>query len=954
MAEKIKLAEFELDYEQIIKAAKEYKREIEALKKENAEIKKSEYGINEQYIKNEATLKELNKEYRLHIKTLEESKQQARDATTFEERLDLALDSEVSTIKDLREQNKILNKLRNETNFETEEGAEQIARLNAKLDENNAIIKKNVDSYAKQKINIGNYTESILDAYDALEKQKKELEQQEEALKKARNQTEKGSKEWNAYSTALVKVESDLEKVDKEMGAVNDEASDGVTILDVTGGSFLELGEKASKSGGAMQLFRGALITTKNALIAATKASLAFIATPIGAVLAVVAAAIGAVMVAFNRSEDSANKLKRAFAPLVKLFDLLVEAIAFVGDLLIDSFVKNLNAAADAVSWLTDKLADFMDFLGFEDAADGVREFKEQVDASSKAAQQLADDQARLVKLQREAGIVQLEYQTRAEKLRQLRDDESRSIEERVKSNRELGELLKEQADAELEIANLSLSVIQRRIEQEGASTELLDQQAEAKLKIAEINERINSQQSEQLSNLNSLRRENEAKAKEQQAQYQAHIKQVNELHVTQIQNNLDIFILEQGFRKRTLEEEYDLAKKVSAQKMAILKERLDRGLIEQGEYNKEVLELQNDLAEKSAEVAGKNALDELDAYKRAAEEKLQTNKYLNDAVAEAKTQLNNDLLEKELEYQETLLEQGLISQDEYDQQIYELKESNRLANEEIRKEREQKEREERRELEQLEYEEELQQMIERNASKFDIERAQIAEQQKQKQQDLDQALRDQLISEEVYAAKSKAITAEKERAEAKIRKEERTAAIDLTASVLDEVGKLVDESSAAGKAISIAKAIISTYQGIAASVAQGFPQMIPGIIAATATGFKAVKDIISTDIPKMSGGGSASTGGASPSGAAPQIPVPEYSDGFTGTRPDRPGLPTQGNSGVASENAGVAAGLNERSISAGIADAVREGAREGTSEGSSEGITNLSENRSIMKSGEF
>jgi hypothetical protein len=83
-------------------------------------------------------------------------------------------------------------------------------------------------------------------------------------------------------------------------------------------------------------------------------------------------------------------------------------------------------------------------------------------------------------------------------------------------------------------------------------------------------------------------------------------------------------------------------------------------------------------------------------------------------------------------------------------------------------------------------------------------------------------------------------------------------------------VADIIGKQTAAGKAISLASALISTYEGIAKGVKLGFPQAIPAVIAASATGFKAVQSIINTPVPGQGGGGSAPSGVST---SAPLIP---------------------------------------------------------------------------------
>src|SRR5690606_653832 len=89
------------------------------------------------------------------------------------------------------------------------------------------------------------------------------------------------------------------------------------------------------------------------------------------------------------------------------------------------------------------------------------------------------------------------------------------SIPERIALNQQLGSVLKKQMDEEMKIANQRLTVANARIKSEGRTKEALDAQADAMTEIADIQERITGQESEQLSNQNSLRKEADAKAVE-------------------------------------------------------------------------------------------------------------------------------------------------------------------------------------------------------------------------------------------------------------------------------------------------------------------------------------------------------------------------------------------------------------------------------------------------------
>lgn len=90
--------------------------------------------------------------------------------------------------------------------------------------------------------------------------------------------------------------------------------------------------------------------------------------------------------------------------------------------------------------------------------------------------------------------------------------------------------------------------------------------------------------------------------------------------------------------------------------------------------------------------------------------------------------------------------------------------------------------------------------------------------------------------------------------------------------NALGALSQALGQQTAAGKALSVASALISTYQGIAKGVAMGMPWGIPSIIAASATGFAAVKNILKTQIPGQSGSTTANTS-FSPTTVAPIRP---------------------------------------------------------------------------------
>jgi len=112
--------------------------------------------------------------------------------------------------------------------------------------------------------------------------------------------------------------------------------------------------------------------------------------------------------------------------------------------------------------------------------------------------------------------LLLFQYQREAELQRQIRDDVSKTIEERQEANIRLGGILDEQAteekklfDKRKELAVLELSINEESVD---AQIEVINSEKE----LADLRERITGQRSEQLTNANSLIAENVALLKEQ------------------------------------------------------------------------------------------------------------------------------------------------------------------------------------------------------------------------------------------------------------------------------------------------------------------------------------------------------------------------------------------------------------------------------------------------------
>lgn len=789
-------------------------------------------------------LKNTNKEYQETIKVQDQ-------ATKSAEKLNDAIDQEINSINKARAENKEYTRERNATNTATAEGRARVAELNAMIDANSQFIKENVSNLERQRLNVGNYKKDIMGALTALEEQKKALQEQETALTQIRDETEKGSKEWNYYNTQLNQINIQINSLNNEMGQTTKE----IDLLNIgtnaLNGNFLELAKEAESVGGAQNLLIGGFKTATTAIYGMIKASLAFIATPIGAVLAVIAGAVLLVTNAMKRNEDSANKMSVIFAKLGSILTTVLKALEPLGNFLVDVVVgafENATKVANVFMFAMEKMANF---IGLEKLANSINAVSTSFRENAKLAQDLANAEINLTKAQRGLKISTSENIEEMERLKNIRDDESKSIEDRTKANERLGAILKDQNKIEKEIAEQQLKIVQQQIKLNGRKTELIDAEIDAKVKLNEIDARIMNQQREVITKNVELKN----KATE------LSIKQANE-RIAKQREEIDYFITSQGIEAKTLEESISIKEQLYNKEIEILDAQLKNKLISQTKYNTDVLKLQQDLAKEQSNLAISLVDKELADLKRVYEEKKINNELFTAESFNLETERLNNLLTLELEREQERKELGLISETDYQESILSIKNAYRDKEAgQVRLFNEQQ-REQQILTRQLEFEEDLLKLQGENATIYEQQLLQSEFERSEEEIRLNEMLANNLITEENYLLAKKNLDKKYSKIASEIKEEEFNATMALAGQAFGALSALAGKNSALGKSLAIADATISTYLGITRAVSLGPPMMIPAIAMATATGFGAVANIVKTKIPKGERGGIFKVGG--------------------------------------------------------------------------------------------
>jgi len=430
----------------------------------------------------------------------------------------------------------LLTKEYNAMSEEQKVNTESGKQLGATVEALSSKLKVNEGAVGNNTRNVGNYTESIKEAYRQMEIEKETLQELNNELKKSSETVEEGSKDWVIYNKEIAKNEVSINKLSQSMGEVDDEIESTKAITNALSLDFKSLAEQSANAGGANKLLSTTFTGVVSGLKSATIASLKFIMTPIGAVIAGIALAVGTVVGVFklfseslNRTEDGAAALSGVMNVFKGIMSGVLKTVEPIALFLVEGLANGFEKLGEVVETVSKGIEKALRFIGMEAAANGLNTITTNIEETSSATAKLGKAEAELNKIKREQGKIQLEFQNRAEKQRQIRDDESKSIKERMQANRDLGVVLTEQSSVETALAQRSLEIANLRIKAEGDSSENLDRKAEAELKLLEIEERINSQRSEQMTNENSLIRDGVALAKEANATRIAILKEKEE-----------------------------------------------------------------------------------------------------------------------------------------------------------------------------------------------------------------------------------------------------------------------------------------------------------------------------------------------------------------------------------------------------------------------------------------
>lgn len=818
MAEKINLAEFNIDIEALTAAAAETVRAIEQIRKEQSAMRKEGKQTDEAFVRNAVTLRGLQKDYNAQLKVLENYMSATGRQLPLQQQIDVALRREATSIEELRKQNSELTKVRNQANITTKEGQAQIAAINAQLDKNNDLIKEQVSDLEQQKMGIGGYADGIKEALGGT----------------------------TLFGGAINDVNGALKQFDPVINLIKTDLNEaGTAIRNVTSGTEgMTAAQKAST-------------IASNALSAGLKVlRIALISTGIGAIVV----AFGALVTYLTTTAEGIDRLNRVLTPLKTTFSALVGVMQDLGKLLVNAFTNPLESAKALANFVKDQLITQFKSLGeillgiftfdtelikkgFNDLTENV---KGHIDAVGdyfgkvggrmgeawKVGQQIAELTERINASEVELAKNQARLNREINENREIARDISKTQQERNIAAQRSIDLAKELRD--LEIGHQTMIVDRLKLEQSISANTHADnlKMAEEEARLDEIEGKHAQNMIRLNSNLNSARKTG---AQDAQKAIDKRIEGMNE--------ELALWKAQQGIAARTTEQEIELAQELADRRIAILDAELESKKISQTKYNTELLNIQNDLIQQQSNAAVEAAQQEL----RSLDNRLAIEAQISEAVGDQRIKLELEqaqkLSEAKADFELARFEAGLVNEQEYQNALDDIRRERLIAEDQAEREREQIYRERKKESAELMLEAELLGLEQRQAAIWEIEEFQI---NAQRERDLE-AARQKYTDEALLAQAILNINQQAENAISELARVRMRERFEAKAEFLGAMASIFGEETAIGKAAGIAQATVNAYVGMTEALKLPWPLNLAAAASTLATGLGAVRSITST-----------------------------------------------------------------------------------------------------------
>jgi hypothetical protein len=278
-----------------------------------------------------------------------------------------------------------------------------------------------------------------------------------------------------------------------DTGDVNSAIQDVQTGVEGTSGAVSGLTNQLDKmTGGAISGFRNLTGGIKNGVTGLKSFKVALAATGIGLILV----AIGTLISYFTSTKRGAEQLKVATAALGAAFDVLRDRVSKIGGALVKFFTGDFSGALEDVKGA---------FTGITDEI--IRETKAASDLE-RAMNRLKDEEREFTKARAATNL-------EISKARLLAEDDTLTVEERIDALQRAVELEQQTVDEQLRLAEERARIAREQVALGESLEEDLNRVAEAEAAVLDLQSASLRTQKRLQTELNSLRSEGIAKAKE-------------------------------------------------------------------------------------------------------------------------------------------------------------------------------------------------------------------------------------------------------------------------------------------------------------------------------------------------------------------------------------------------------------------------------------------------------
>ena len=305
---------------------------------------------------------------------------------------------------------------------------------------------------------------------------------------------------------------------------------------------------------------------------------------------------------------------------LIERFNSALEVLGFLGTAIKKVFEGDFDGAMEAAKNAGKEYVDVL--TGVDNSVDKIVEGTKEITSSiveyGKSTYEAAAGVVELNKSAEVAAVINQglieKYDRQAEQQRQIRDDESKTIEERIAANNKLGEILDEQSEKMLENVDITIKAAQAEFDKNQNQENAIALQ-EALNERAAVLAQIEGFRSEQLINRISLEREVADIKKETDEKEIDRLNKIEELLALEELNAYDA--LERD--KQIALEELELLEGTEAEKQKILehyaakkKELDDESAEDEKQLDQDVMNAKMDMAQAGlgliAEIAGEGS----------------------------------------------------------------------------------------------------------------------------------------------------------------------------------------------------------------------------------------------------------------------------------------------------------------------------------------------------------